>query len=164
MLGRQRDLAERSNQTYAIIWDKCYPTMKGKLEQLADCHFINVDKNSVQLLQEIRNVISGREAHKQPIYAMAQLIIMLTCLVHGQSKSNEDYKEAFEPLWDTTPQQGGSLVNHPGLINDRAVKIAIENGRANDMPTQDDTERARFEISAKIKAAFMLSGSNNARY
>ena len=32
------------------------------------------------------------------------------------------------------------------------------------MPTQDDTDRAEFEIAAKIKAAFMLSGSNNAQF
>ena len=32
------------------------------------------------------------------------------------------------------------------------------------MPTQDDTDRVEFEIAAKMKAAFMLSGSNNTRY
>ena len=55
--------------------------MKEKLEQLANYHIMNADKNPVQLLQEIRNVICGREAYKQPIYSMAQLVKMMTCLV-----------------------------------------------------------------------------------
>ena len=55
-------------------------------------------------------------------------------------------------------------MNHPGLISDRAIEIAAENGCVNNEPSQDDTARARFEISVEIKAAFILSGSNNARY
>ena len=88
LLGRRRDLAERSNQTYAIIWDQCSPTMEGKLDQLADYQIMNADKNPLQFLQEIRNVIYGRDAHKQPVYLMAQLIKMMSCLVQGQSESN----------------------------------------------------------------------------
>ena len=88
--------------------------MKGKPEQLGNYETINLAKNPVQLLQEIRNIICGREAHKQPMYSMAQLVKMMMCLVHGQNESNEDYKEAFESLWDTLEQQGGNLVHHPG--------------------------------------------------
>ena len=128
LLGRRRDLAERSNQTYPIIWDQCSPTTKGKLEQMTVYAPMNAAKNPVQLLQDIKNISCGREAHKQPIYSMAQLVKMMTCLVQGQNESNEDYNEALESLWDTLDQQGESLVHHPGLINDRAIKIAINNG------------------------------------
>ena len=72
--------------------------MKGKVEQLVDYHILNGYKNPVQLRKEVRNVVGGREAHKQPFYSMAQLIKMMTCLVQGKNDSNEDYKEVFESL------------------------------------------------------------------
>ena len=75
--------------------------MKGKLEQLGIYEVMNMAKNPVQILQEIWNIICGQEAHKQPMYLMAQLVKMMMCLVQGRNESNEDYKEALESLWDT---------------------------------------------------------------
>ena len=64
LLGHWRDLAQRSTQTYAIVWDRCSPTMKGKLGRLGIYKAVNVAKNPVQLLQELCNIICGREFHK----------------------------------------------------------------------------------------------------
>ena len=60
---RHMDLSQRSTQTYTVIWDQYSPTMRGKLEQLANNDAINTTKNPVTLLEEIHNVICGREAH-----------------------------------------------------------------------------------------------------
>ena len=109
---RRRDLAQRSTQSYAIIWDQCSPTMRGKLEQLelANCDAINMAKKPVPLLEEIRNMICGREAHKKLTYPMVQLVKIMCCLVQNCDGTNQDYKEAFESLWDTLDleQQGGA--------------------------------------------------------
>jgi len=41
--------------------------------------------------------------------------------------ANAEYKKQFDGLWDTVTQFGGSLGNHPILINARAIEIAEEN-------------------------------------
>ena len=88
----------------------------------------------------------------------------MMCLVQGRNESKEDYKEAFESLGDILEQQGGGLVYHPGIISERALDLASKNGRANGVPIQDDVDRAELEVTAEIKACYMLSGSNDAHY
>ena len=82
--------------------------MKGKLEQLGIYKTTNMANNLVQLLQEIRNIVCGRKAHKQPMCSMVQLVKMMMCLVQGHIEGNEDYKEAFESLWDTRRNREGA--------------------------------------------------------
>ena len=57
---------------------------------------------------------------------------MLFTYMQKPSQTNEAFKEEFEALWDTFEQQGGCMWRHPGLIDDRALVIARENGRANE--------------------------------
>ena len=55
-------------------------------------------------------------------------------------------------------------MHHPGLINERVLKIADKNGRANGNPNQDDVNRADFEVATKMKSCYTLSGPNNTCY
>jgi len=57
--SRRVSLAQGLIQGFAIIWDQCSTTMKGKLEQLPAFQQINTDKNPVGLLGEIKNIICG---------------------------------------------------------------------------------------------------------
>ena len=96
--SRRVSLAQGLIQAYATIWDQCSKTTKGKLEQLPAFQQINADKDPVRLLEEIRNIICGRESHRPPIYTMVQLIKMLCTFFQHADTSNEDYKEQFESL------------------------------------------------------------------
>ena len=68
--------------------------------------------------------------------------------------SNEDYKEQFESLWECVIQQGGSLTNHSGLIDDRANDITELAGR--NPPNNQDVIDATGQIESDMKAAFVL--------
>ena len=119
LAGRRNNLADRLIQAYAIIWDQCSPTVKSKLEQLDNYDQVALNKDPVELLDEIKNIICGRERHKPPVYSMVELIRSLATFYQKDHKTNEQYKEEFESLWEMVEQQGGSMVNHPGLIADR---------------------------------------------
>ena len=75
----------------------------------------------------------------------------MCCLVQGYGKSNKDYKEAFESLWDTLEQQGGSLVHHPGLSHGHADEIAEANGRTNNT-NEDNRVQAEDEVATEMKS------------
>ena len=161
---RAHALETGMQQAYAIIWDQCSVTMTSKLEELANYDQINLDKNPVTLLNEIRNIVCGRETHKQPLYSMVQLLKAFTLLKQDYNESNEKYKERFDGVFDSVIQQGGSVTTHPGLIATRAQAIATAANRVNNIPAPDDTAAATQEIAEEIKACFMLSGANNTRH
>ena len=153
--SRQVSLTQGLIQAFVITWDQCSKTMKGKLEQLPTFQQINTDKDPMRLLEEIRNIMCGRESHCPPIYTMVQLIKMLCTFFQHADITNEDYKEQFESLWECVIQQGGSLTNHLGLINDRADQIAQGAGQ-NERDDNNVTEATEL-IASEMKAAFMLS-------
>ena len=68
--ARERDLKQGLTKMYATVWNQCSPTVKSKLEQLDVYARINQAKNPVNLAEEIRNIMYGREAHQHPIYTM----------------------------------------------------------------------------------------------
>ena len=76
--------------------------------------------------------------------------------------SNEDYKQQFDALWDTVVQFGGSVTNHPNLINARATEIAKEN---NHVDSNGDTQAdiadiraATKDVDDRMRACYMLGG------
>ena len=71
-------------------------TVRNKLEQLETYAQINANKNPVRLLEEIWNIVVGRETHKCPIYSMVQMIKMITMYNQHRDQSNKDYKECSE--------------------------------------------------------------------
>ena len=160
--SRRKDLEEGLVSVFAKYYDQCSLTVRGKLEQLDDWPDIKRDKDVLRLKAEIRNIMCGRESHREPVYSMVQLIKILVNLVQKPDQSNERYKETFEGLWDALVQQGGDISHHPGLIATEALTIAAENGR--NAPNADDTAEATDRISNKIKACFMLSGADDERH
>jgi hypothetical protein len=156
---RRVNLAEGLVTAYTIYLDQCSPTVRSKLEQLADWPQISQDKDPLRLKAEIRNIMCGRESHQEPTYSMVQLIKMLVNLTQ-ESMSNERYKEVFEGLWDAHIQQGGNLGNQPGLIQAEAQLIA----GAGAVPGPADIAEATAIVESKIKACFMLSGADNSRH
>eukprot|EP00956_Cyclotella_meneghiniana_P042120 scaffold248363_cov77-Cyclotella_meneghiniana.AAC.3 len=83
-----------------------------------------------------------------------------------QNETNEQYKEEFESIWEIVEQFGGSLTNHPELIERRAAEIAALDEPPRDVGEVDDDDRemAATEIANEIKASFMLSGAQERRY
>ena len=77
-------------------------------------------------------------------------------------KATKKYKENFQGMWDAITQQGGSVTNHPGLIEARALKIAAMNER--NTPNGGDTTLATTNVQDETKACFMLSGAHNLRH
>lgn len=160
--ARERDLNHGLQQAFGIIWGQSTPTVKSKIEQLINYDALNTAKNPVELLEEIRNVICGRETFKHPVFTMVQMARLVCLYRQDRNQSNEDYKECFESLWDAFEQQGGCLTHHPGLIADRALLIGRDEGR--NVPNDADRALARTEIAAKVKAGFMLSGADDGRF
>jgi hypothetical protein len=126
VLSRRKDLQEGLVSVFAKYYDQCSLTVRGKLEQLDDWPQIKQDKDVLRLKDEIRNIMCGRESHKEPVYSMVQLIKILVNLVQKPDQSIERYKETFEGLWDALIQQGGDISHHPGLIAAETLAIAAE--------------------------------------
>ena len=90
--ARERDLKQGLTKMYATIWDQCSITVKSKLEQLAGYEQINCNKDPVALVEQIRNIMCGREDHQHPTYTMVQMIKMLCLYVQKSDESNKEYK------------------------------------------------------------------------
>ena len=113
-------------QANVLVLDRCLLTMRSKLEQPPHYYVLKRDKNTVVLLVKMRNIACGQESHKQLIYRMVQLVMNLYMFFQQKDETNKKYKENFEEMWDAISQQGGSFVNHPGLIAARVQIIANE--------------------------------------
>ena len=72
--------------------------MERKLRHLTIDRAIHQEKNLVQMIKEILNVFCRHKAYNQSMHSMAQFVKMMTCLVHGYGKIDEDNKEAFESV------------------------------------------------------------------
>ena len=161
---RRSSLEEGLKRQYAVLTGQCSPAVIGRLKGEAGWEQVDQDKNPVVLVQRIRRVCCGFDAHKQPVYSLVQAIKMLTTHIQ-KGESNEKYKESIEALFNIIEQFGGSLTNHPVLIERRAVVAAGDDPpRDPDQVNDDDVARATEELDKEIKAAFMLSGANNSKY
>jgi len=78
------------------------------------------EKCQVQLLTEMRNIVYGLEAHIQGVWSLCQQIKFLVTENKENNKSNKKYMERFHDMWEALRQQGGSLTNHPSLVQARA--------------------------------------------
>ena len=87
--GRRKDLDEGMVSVFAKYFDQCSLTVRSKLEQLNEWEEIKQDKDVLRLKNEIRNIMCGRESHKEPVYSMVQLIKILVNLVQEPTQSNE---------------------------------------------------------------------------
>lgn len=174
--GELRGYAKRRNnfrvgcgRAYAIIWDMCTPGMKAKLRELRDYEEMTAQRNPVRILEAVANAVCGREEHQQPIYSLIQLQKILIMYHQRPDQNNEDFKEAFEALWDVFESQGGCMWAHPGLIRDRAIEIAEEMGRDPNeegvpVPNMEDFEEAEEWVKPRVKAAMMLSAADGVRH
>ena len=68
---RELNLLNKLEQAYAIVWDQCSIAVRSKIEQLPNYNQINLKKEPMELLTKVRNIVCGREAHKQPLYSMS---------------------------------------------------------------------------------------------
>ena len=143
-------------QAYALLWDQSSEVMKSKLEQLPGFRTFDSAKDPIALLREIRNIVCGQEAHLQDIWSMCQQIKLLVTEYQKMNESNESYFERFHGMWEALIQQGGSLTNHPGLVQERAQGVA---GHGNPV-LQRHSDEAQNQVNEEVKAAFMLSGAN----
>jgi hypothetical protein len=163
--SRQQNLSEGLITVFSLALDQCTPTLKSKLEQLATWPQIAQTKDPLQLFDEIRNIVCGRESHHQePYFTMAQMIMGLVTFRQGHM-TNEKYKETFDALWETHKQQGGNIAHHPGLIASVAERLAdAANRPAADRPHPDDTAMAKAYVEERMKACFMLLGAQKSRH
>ena len=159
---RRNNFVEGTKRAYATAWDMAEPALKSKIEQIGTYPQMLAGKNPVQLLEELRNVIFGREEHQQTVYSLVQLHKMLVLFYQQPGQTNEAYKEDFEALWEAYEQQGGNMWRQPGLIADRANDIAADNGR--NAPDPADIAEAETWVESRFKASMMLSSSDNKRY
>eukprot|EP00956_Cyclotella_meneghiniana_P028544 scaffold66757_cov136-Cyclotella_meneghiniana.AAC.1 len=152
-------------RTYALLWEQCSPSVQGKLKGEEGWAAVDTNKDPVALIQRMKRVCCGFEAHKQPVHALVQSMKVLTTHIQ-QNETNEQYKEEFESIWEIVEQFGGSLTNHPELIERRAAEIAAQDEPPRDVGEVDDDDReiATAEIASEIKASFMLSGAQERRY
>lgn len=108
--AKQRKIFIKSTKKiFTTIWDMCTPVLRvrGKLKKLDNFWQMEVQRNPVVLLRAVGSAVCGREEHRQLIYSLVQLQKILILFHQWPGQSNEDYKEAFEVLWDMFVAQGG---------------------------------------------------------
>jgi len=155
-------------QLYSKIWGQCAPELRGKLKGENGCTAMAENKKTLELLICIKQNCCGFEAHKMKYYALMQAMKKLIYFYQKPSVSNEQYKEEFEALWDAVGKFGGSMSNHPTLINAVTNDIAKRNlhvdvnGAA--QPVQNDIDQATLAVENRMKACLMLGGAHNERF
>ena len=126
-----------------------------------------IARNPLLLRNRIKRMCCRFDGHKMKFYSLAQAVERMTMFYQRPGMTNEEYKKQFDALWDTVRQFGGSLGNHPVLINARAAEIAEENNTLNAAgaveANDDDIAAATLDVENRMKACFMLGGARVTR-
>ena len=69
---RRQNLREGLMRTYALLWEQCSPSVQGKLKGEEGWATVDTNKNPVELIQRLKRVCCGFDAHKQPVHALVQ--------------------------------------------------------------------------------------------
>jgi hypothetical protein len=152
------------NAAFVDTWELCHPMMKAKLKALPNYQQINADKNVIQLGLQIRAIACGVETSNNKIYTTVQLSKMLHLYHQDKETSDHQYLKNFEGLVRAIEQQGGTLCQMPTLVDSRALRLAAQNGRVNNVPTDDDVDLAESQVNDEIKAAYFLSGAYSMKH
>ena len=75
----RRELRQGLERVYAILWEQCSPSVQGRLKGEAGFQVVDDAKDPIQLLQCIKGICCGYDAHKQSVYANVQAIKLLSC-------------------------------------------------------------------------------------
>ena len=78
---------------------------------------------------------------------------MLHLYHQDKETSDHQYLKNFEGLVRAIEQQGGTLCQMPALVDSRALQLAAQNGRVNNVPTDEDVDLAESQVNDEIKAA-----------
>lgn len=164
MVAKQRqNLREGLAWLYSLLEGQCAPSTWGKLEGEEGFKTVKAVKDPVLLKERIKRTCCGFQTHQQDVYAMVQAMKAMH-MVMQEGDSNEDWKKKMESMFTIVEQFGGSLSNHPGLIEKRASEIAAADGCDPANVNENDRATARAMIDQEIKAAYIISWANNNRY
>ena len=161
---RRQNLREGLEWLFALLQGQCAPSTLGKIEGEEGYETIKAARDPVRLKERIKRVCCGFQAHQQDVYAMVQAMKAMHTAMQDHKEFNEDWKKKLESMITIVEQFGGSVSNHPGLVNQRALEIAVANGRNANTINEGDVARAREMIDEEIKAAYMISGANNSKF
>ena len=155
----EQSIKQQMNAAFVDTWESCHPMMKAKLKALPNYQQINADKDVIQLGLQIRAIACGVETSNNKVYTTVQLSKMLHLYHQDKETSDHQYLKNFEGLVRAIEQQGGTLCQMPALVDSRALQIAAQNGRVNNVPTDEDVDLAESQVNDEIKAAYFLSGA-----
>lgn len=161
---RRGNLRDGMQWAYALLKGQCPPTTWGKIVGEEGFEQVDAAKNPIELKRRIKRVCCGFEAHKQRTYAVAQAIVLLATTIQEYNESPEDFYRNFDAKWSMIEQFGGSLAKHPGLIRDKAIALALADGRGEDDVEDADVEMAEEMVADEMKACLMLCTSNRKRF
>ena len=116
-LRRQQKLKIEIGQLYDELWEQCSLELRAKLKGEEGFAAAQSAHNPLELRNRIKGICCGFASHKMKYYALTQATKKLTLFYQKPHMSNEEYKQQFDALWDTVVQFGGSVTNHPNLIN-----------------------------------------------
>ena len=158
----EQKLQVQLKAAYVDVWESCHPKLKTKLKALLNYEQIDTEKDVIQLGLQIRALACGAESTKNKVYTMVQLNRMIITFYQKNGQSNSEYLKQFEGIYNAIEQQGGTLCTMPRLVEARACQRAAEDGRNN--PNDDDMAAAEEAVKEEIKAAYFLSGANQAMH
>jgi hypothetical protein len=118
------------HKSFTDVEGQCSPSTWGKIQSEAGFDAIDAAKDHIELKRRIKGVCCGFKRHKQPIYALAQAIVLLATTFQENNESLNTYFRKFKASWDMITDFGGSLGHQPGLIEERVLEIANADQRA----------------------------------
>jgi hypothetical protein len=93
---RRSSLREGRLWAYAILKGQCSPSTWGKIQSEAGFDAIDAAKDHIELKRRIKGVCCGFERHKQPVYALAQAIVLLATMFQENNELLDTYFRNFK--------------------------------------------------------------------
>ena len=159
---RRNVLSENVKKLYSVIWGQCSMPMRAKLGAIADFAATEDDKNSADLLREVKGISYEYDGHRNPYLALDDAKTKFYKYYQKENDTNVSHFNTFRALAEVVEHHGGNIGNDDALVNLEIKKLLPHD----DISTVGDDKLTLFRAISRSKALAIgfVKRSDRARY
>jgi hypothetical protein len=162
MMTKKEKYEKNKLNVWALIFNKCLPELKNKLEGANRYKASKNINDVVLLLTMIRGFCCQFNTLNDEDMLIVEAIKNLLYLFQKPTQSNLDYHKDYMAMIEVVNEYGGAspLTYFPNMIKKQLESKGINMDQA----TGDKLKKAKKVVRGKFLAALMLNGSNQDKY
>ena len=158
---REELLNNNITKVFSLVWGQCTDTLKAKLESTNNWKDIQKNKDALQLLKEIKNIIFKFEDESYPMHSLFKANESVYLIKQQEDESNVKYYERFCNAVEAAEQYGACFgVDEATLMTDEEYRELSQRQQQ----SKAEKDKAKKRVKEKYLAYIFINKLDANKY